>query len=161
MATSSSAAEQEPSTGLGAVSQRSEIIEEIERRRSDLSVGLLKIFNYYRILVGFALLVAFQQDVMLTRLGSLDAELFWWGALSYTLINIASTAASQLLPLKWLQRQHLSLGLALFDVVALAFLMYTSGGIGSGIAALMLITVVTGAIIVTGRRATLIAAMAW
>ncbi len=160
MATTSSAAEHEPQTSFSAGTQRAEIIEEIERRRSDLSVGLLKIFNYYRILVGFALLIAFQQDVMLTRLGSLDAELFWWGALSYTLVNVASTAASQLLPLKWLQRQHLSLGLALFDVVALAFLMYTSGGIGSGIAALMLITVVTGAIIVTGRRATLIAATA-
>ena len=160
MDTSSSRVEIIPPEASGTTTQRAEIIAEIERRRSDLSVGLLRIFNYYRVFVGFALLVAFEQDILSTRLGSLDATLFWWGTLTYTLINIAATVASQLLPIKWLSRQYMSLGLALFDVSALAFLMYTSGGIGSGIAALMLITVVTGAIIITGRRATLIAATA-
>ena len=44
--------------------------------------------------------------------------------------------------------------------MALVFLMYCSGGVGSGIAALLLVTVATGAILVTGRLSTVIAAAA-
>ena len=140
--------------------QRTEIIAEIERRRVDLGIGLLKIYNYYRIFIGFALLVAYQQELLSTKLGSLDPQLFWWGMLAYTVFNLAITGISGVVPKAWFNRQRISLGLVLADVLALTVLMYASGGIGSGIAALVLITVVAGAILVTGRRATLIAAAA-
>lgn len=34
---------------------RGEVIAEIEQRRAELNIGLLKIYNYYRVTVGFAL----------------------------------------------------------------------------------------------------------
>lgn len=140
--------------------QRTEIIAEIERRRVDLGIGLLKIYNYYRIFIGFALLVAYQQELFATKLGSLDPQLFWWTTLAYTLANIAITLLTGILPKAWFNRQRFSLTLVLADVLGLTVLMYASGGIGSGIAALVLIIVVAGAILVTGRRATFIAAAA-
>ncbi len=47
------------------------IIQEIERQRFDLSLGLLKVYNYYRVLVGLALLSVFLQTLIGTRLVSL------------------------------------------------------------------------------------------
>ena len=140
--------------------QRTEIIAEIERRRADLSLGLLRIYNYYRVFVAFALLVTFEQTLFATRLGSLDTTLFLWGALLYTALNIATTAAVRLLPHDWTSHQNFSLAITTFDALSLTLLMYASGGIGSGLGALILITVATGAILVTGQRATLIAAAA-
>ena len=142
------------------ITQRTEILAEIERRREDLSLGLLKIYNYYRTFIGLALLVAYQQDFLITKLGSLDAQLFLWVTAGYTAINVATALLSRLIPQVGFNRQNLSIGLILFDVVSLAVIMYASGGIGSGIGALILITVVTGAILVTGQIATLIAAAA-
>jgi two-component system sensor histidine kinase PilS (NtrC family) len=142
------------------ITQRTEIIAEIERRRFELGIGLLKIYNYYRVFIGFALLVAYQQELFSTKLGSLDGPLFWWTAVIYTVLNIAASILSRMVPQAWFNRQHLSLGLVIYDVLALSLIMYASGGISSGMAALVLITVVTGAILVTGRRATLIAAAA-
>lgn len=126
----------------------------------DLGVGLLKIYNYYRIFVGFALLITFEQNLFSTQLGILDQQLFWWLAVIYTAINIIGAALTWMLPGQWSSRQILISGWIGFDTLMLAAMMYSSGGIGSGIAALILITVVTGAILVTGRMATLIAAAA-
>ena len=142
------------------ITHRGEIVEEIERRRIELSLGLLRIYNYYRSFVGLALLVAVNQQLFSTRLGELNQDLFWWYCLLYTAINIVSTIVFQLTPRKWFDRGHTSLGLVLFDVFSLTLLAYTSGGIASGFAPLILITVVTGAILVTGRLATFVAAAA-
>ncbi len=97
---------------------------------------------------------------METRLGSYDSQLFWITTLAYTGTNL-------ILPigLRWIHRQitsdrTLNLALVCIDVVALTLLMFASGGITSGIAPLILITVATGAILVTGRTATFIAAVA-
>ena len=140
--------------------QRSEILAEIERRRAELSLGLLKIYNYYRVFVGLALLVTFEQTLFNTQLGSLDQQLFWWLALLYAGINIAATVLTSVIPGQWSSRQRLIFPWIGYDALMLAAMMYASGGIGSGIGALILITVVAGAILITGRVATLLAAIA-
>jgi len=141
-------------------SQRSEIAAEIERRRTELSLGLLKIYNYYRIFIGLALLVAYQQTLVSSKLGSLDPALFLWGCLAYTLLNTGIAILIRVLPQSWFNHQSSSLGLVVFDTLGLTVLMYSSGGIDSGLGALVMITVVTGAILVNRQRATLIAATA-
>ncbi|NOX50268.1 MAG: PAS domain-containing protein [Gammaproteobacteria bacterium] len=142
------------------IAHRAEIIAEIERRRQSLSLSLLRIFNYYRALVGFALLSIFLQGAFATKLGSLNADLFLWTCVGYTLVNLLSAALIHVLPKSWLNRQRLRVVLVLYDIATLALLMYFSGGIASGLAALILITVATGSIIVTGRIALFIAASA-
>ncbi len=140
--------------------QNKDIIAEIERRRVELSTGLLNIYNYYRLFIGLAILVAYQQDVITTKLGALEPRLFLVTVIVYTAVNLASAVFHRFVPRAWGQQQNLSLGLVLFDVICLSIIMYASGGISSGVAALILITVVTGAILVAGRRATFIAATA-
>ena len=61
-----------------------DIVAEIEQRRFQLNVNLLKVYNYYRVFVGVALLAMFLQHYTETRLGRLRPETFLWVALFYT-----------------------------------------------------------------------------
>lgn len=77
------------------ISYHDEIIREIEQRRFDLGLGLLKVFNYYRVLVGLTLLTVFSQNLMGSRLGNLEPSLFLWVILSYMLINLGPAGRSR------------------------------------------------------------------
>ncbi len=136
------------------------IIQEIERRRFDLSLGLLKVYNYYRVLVGLALLSVFLQTLIGTRLGTLVPQLFATVVFSYIFLNLGSTVVVQLIPRRFFGVQSISFALVAFDIFALTWMMYLSGGVGSGLGVLILVAVATGAIIVTGRASRLLPALA-
>ncbi len=140
--------------------QRTEILEEIERRRLGLSLGLLRVYNYYRALVGLALLTVFAQSVVATRLGTLHADWFLAVTVAYTIINLISAVAVQFLPSRLFANQVPALGLVMFDIVVLTWLMYLSGGVASGIGVLIVVSVATGAILVTGPITTMLPALA-
>ncbi|TDJ38949.1 MAG: HAMP domain-containing histidine kinase [Gammaproteobacteria bacterium] len=135
------------------------IIQEIERRRFYLSLGLLKVYNYYRVLVGLALLSVFLQTLIGTRLGTLVPQLFATVVFSYIFLNLASTLVVQLIPRRFVGVQTISFALVAFDIFALTWMMYLSGGVGSGLGVLILVAVATGAIIVTGRASRLLPAL--
>ncbi|MEE2783604.1 MAG: HAMP domain-containing sensor histidine kinase [Pseudomonadota bacterium] len=140
--------------------QQEEIAAEIGRQRVELNFGLLRIYNFYRIFVGLVIILIHEQDLFDTRLGSLDTQLFWIVVLAYTLLNFAAPLGLRRLTVAWPKHDQLNLGIVSLDILALTLLMYSSGGITSGIAPLILITVATGAILVTGRMATFVAATA-
>lgn len=139
---------------------RAEFTEELHRRRSELTVGLLRIYGFYRVFVGLTLLLLVTQTVVATRLGSLEPHWFSVGVWLYTGANLLSVLVLQLIPTRILERQLLAFALVSVDILGLALLMYFSGGVASGLGGLILIAVAVGAIIVTGRRATLLAAIA-
>ena len=72
-----------------------DIIQEVESRRFQLSIGLLKVYNYYRVLVGLALLSVFLQTLIGTRLGTLIPELFATVVFTYIFLNLASAVITQ------------------------------------------------------------------
>src|SRR5262249_37188870 len=51
-----------------------DIVAEIEQRRFELNASLLKVYNYYRVFVGLALLGMFLQPFTETSLGKLHSE---------------------------------------------------------------------------------------
>ncbi len=138
--------------------QREEIVAEIERRRSELNLGLLRIYNVYRIFLGAALLGLYIQTFFRTQLGSYDPGFFQVAAVIYISANLGVTLIT-----RWVYRTakdpvNLNMLLACADAAGLIALMYASGGVTSGIAPLILVTVAAGAILVTDRRATFVAA---
>ena len=140
--------------------QRKDIVAEIERRRGELNLGLLRIYNIYRVFLGAALLGLFQQPYVRTQLGSYDADFFQLASITYIFVNVLVTLST-----RWVYRAPgnpnvLNMLFACADTAGLVALMYASGGVTSGIAPLILITVAAGAILVTGRRATFVAAFA-
>ena len=141
------------------LAHRAEIIEEIERRRYALNLSLLKIYNYYRLLVGLGLVTVFLQKLMGSELGALAPDLFLQVALFYCATNVVTVLALQLIPRRHFRAQLIAAALAAYDILVLTVLMFASGGVASGIGLLVLVTVATGAILVTGRTALLLAAM--
>ena len=88
-----------------------EVMAEIERRRTDLSLGLLRVYNYYRVLIGLLLIAVVSQDAFASSLGALNPVAFYWGALVYTGINLASALAVQTFPQRYVRGPALSLTL--------------------------------------------------
>ncbi len=142
------------------LAHRAEIIEEIERRRYALNLSLLKVYNYYRLLVGLVLITVFLQTFVGSDIGQLDPATFFGAALLYSALNVVCVLALQLVPRRVFDAQLIATVLVSYDIGALALLMYLSGGVGSGIGLLLLVSVATGSILVTGRRALLLASMA-
>jgi two-component system sensor histidine kinase PilS (NtrC family) len=137
-----------------------EIVAEIEQRRVRLNVDLLKVYNYYRVFVGLALVAMFLQQYTQTRLGRLDPDAFLWIALAYTGVNLISAIGTQALPERWFRSQIAAVAFVLLDISALTLLMYLSGGVGSGLGVITLVAVAAGAVLVTRRASAFIAAIA-
>ncbi len=137
-----------------------DIVAEVEARRQALNSNLLKIYHYYRTTMGLALLVVFAQDTIATPFGVLGAELFLLITVGYTILNLASVIATPLLPTHFLRRQLMTTLFVLIDIAVVTVLMYLSSGVASGLGAVILVSVAAGAILVTGRTSTAIAAVA-
>ncbi|MFW6092465.1 MAG: two-component system sensor histidine kinase NtrB [Pseudomonadota bacterium] len=142
------------------LAQRTEIVDEVERRRHALDLDLLKIYGYYRLLVGLGLVFVFVQSLMGTELGVRSPQTFLRLALAYSVVNAASILVLQFIPRHHFRTQRIASALVIYDILVLAALMYASAGVSSGLGLLVLVSVATGAILVTGRTALLLAATA-
>jgi two-component system sensor histidine kinase PilS (NtrC family) len=141
-------------------SHHEEIRREVEQRRFEVNTNLLRIYNYYRVFVGLALLAVFMTSLMGSRLGGLSPTAFLWSTLAYIAINLATAVAVQFLPRRFIQGQTTGAVLVVFDILALTWLTYLSGGVASGLGLLILVSVSTGSIIVTSRATAVLAATA-
>ena len=139
---------------------RNDVVAEFQRRRLNLTVGLLKIYGYYRVLLGVALLIVSEQNWLATQLGTLAPDWFRMLAVGYALFNLLAVLLLQTAPPRYFQRQVIAIGLSAVDVMWLAAMMYCSGGVASGIDPLMLVTVAAGAVVIRGPWSTFIAALA-
>lgn len=117
---------------------------------------LLRIYTYYRTLLGSVLLLMFQIEFAPKILGTNNPDLFFYTSLFYTGINFFS------LLLMWRLKFNPSgrnLFISLFiDVAAITLLMHSSGGPLSGLGYLLLIAIAAGGIMLRERIATLLAA---
>ena len=80
--------------------QHEEIRREVEQRRFEVNTNLLRIYNYYRVFVGLALLAVFMTSLMGSRLGGLNPTTFLWTILAYIAINL--TMQTRGLPLAYM-----------------------------------------------------------
>ena len=118
---------------------------------------LLKIYTYYRTVLGVLLTLLFVGDLMNKVLGSFAPNWFFLTAIVYTLFNIATLvllARSRREP----DTEQILLYLVI-DIIALTLLSGTSGGIASGLSYLLVITVAASAIFLTRQLAIFIAAL--
>jgi two-component system, NtrC family, sensor histidine kinase PilS len=142
------------------LAHRAEIIEEIERRRHSLNLSLLRVYNYFRLVMGLGLLVVFLLSILRSPLGSLAPDLFLSVTLGYCAVNLTSVFVLPLVPRRYFHAERIAAVLVAVDIVVLTALMYGSGGVGSGIGLLLLVCVAAGAILGTGRIPLLLAALA-
>jgi two-component system, NtrC family, sensor histidine kinase PilS len=134
-------------------SQHAAILDEIERRRSRLNLSLLRVYHGYCLTVALILLAVFHQTVTDTRLGSLDPVLFVRMTVMWAALNLVLLLAVPGLQRRLGNLQHLVFGLVLLDILVVTTLLYASGGVGSGLGTLLLVTVATAAMLLTGHLA--------
>lgn len=130
------------------------LLEDLERRRNELRLRLLRIYEAYALAVAILLLTVFYQTLTLTRLGSQHPELFqWltmlWGSFSMTLL----LGLPRLGP--WIARHSRILlpARVLIDLIVLITLINASGGISSGLGTLLLPTLAMATILLDENSA--------
>lgn len=118
---------------------------------------LFRIYNYYRIAVSALLvgLILLEADLFGTSLT--NERLFQGTALGYLALNIATGLL--LLSGYGLRPWHITLSI-LADIALLHILALSSGGVGTGITNLVIISVAAGNILIPGRVGILYAALA-
>ncbi|MCC5885425.1 MAG: PAS domain-containing sensor histidine kinase [Gammaproteobacteria bacterium] len=132
------------------------LVAEQQRRQA---ATLLRIYNYYRIVVGISLLVIFVREIGERLLGTLNPDAFMLMVLSYISANLVIAAASLVIPSRLFDRPTIGFIIVSLDIVALALLMHFSGGVSSGLGTLIIVAVAAGAILVPGRVSTVLPAI--
>lgn len=115
-------------------------------------------FNLYRLLVALYLLVClYLPPGWLPSLRFFDRQLYGWAAALYALGVLAGLVAS----LTWRRRFNLQLTLQVFaETTCLPLVMYSLGGIPSGIGLVLLISMVSASLVGRGRLVLFYAALA-
>lgn len=118
---------------------------------------LLRVYTYYRTLLGSLLLMMFQIQFAPKVLGNDNPELFFYTSLAYTAINFMTLIV--MWRLKYSPSQRKLFGSLLIDVVAIGLLMHASGGAISGLGYLLLVAIAAGGIMLRERISLFLAAI--
>lgn len=125
--------------------------------RSYNPYDLLRVYTYYRTLLGSLLLMMFQIQFAPKILGNDNPTLFFYTSLAYTAINFMTLIV--MWRLKYSPSQRKLFGSLLIDVVAISLLMHASGGAVSGLGYLLLIAIAAGGIMLRERISFFLAAI--
>jgi two-component system, NtrC family, sensor histidine kinase PilS len=120
--------------------------------------SLLRIYSYYRVLLAMLLIAIYFVFRRTVTAEVIQHQLYLVTAALYAALNLVTLAVVLLRPREPRPRQ-LFLILAI-DIAALVLITHASGGIDSGFAILLMVTVAAAAIFVPGQIATLVAALA-
>lgn len=117
------------------------------------------VYNIYRIVLPLVLLITYLSDPARTLLGGIDPTLFVQISIAYIIfgvivISLFTTAT------KVINAQHFLTGSLIVDILATTLIIYSSGGIDSGLGLLIIVTVASGSILIRGRISTFLAAVA-
>ncbi len=128
---------------------------------SSPATGPLRIYNYYRLVIGIALLLAFLNDPGRALLGSEGQRLFVVTIVFYVVVNLIMAVVTFLNPASLDRVGKTTLFVLVgFDVLSLTVLMHASGGVSSGLAPLTLVAIGAGAILLAGRVTLVLPAVA-
>ncbi len=118
---------------------------------------LLRVYTYYRTLLGSVLLLMFQIEFAPQVLGHDNPTLFLYSSIGYTAINFITLVV--MWRVKYAPSQAKLFGSLLIDVIAISLLMHASGGATSALGYLLLIAIAAGGIMLRERTSFLLAAL--
>jgi two-component system sensor histidine kinase PilS (NtrC family) len=118
---------------------------------------LLRIYTYYRTLLGSVLLLMFQIEFAPKILGNDNPQLFFYSSIGYTAINFMTLIV--MWRVKYAPSQTKLFSSLLIDVIAISLLMHASGGATSGLGYLLLIAIAAGGIMLRERISFFLAAI--
>lgn len=118
---------------------------------------LLRVYTYYRLVLGCILLLLLQLDFAPKVFGYKDSSLFFYTCVFYTSINIVTLffASKQSL----LNTQKFPFLSLLIDIAIISYLMHISGGALTGIGYLLLVTIAAGGMMLREKTVVFLAAI--
>jgi two-component system sensor histidine kinase PilS (NtrC family) len=124
---------------------------------TDLAWRVLGLVNLYRLLVPVALVSVRAYSGSASLIGTASPQLFWWTCLMYVAVAIAIIAIGRRL---FSSLRSMTLVHAVVDAIAIGLLVYSSGGVASGLGILFVVPVGAMALLADSRDAFLLAALA-
>lgn len=118
---------------------------------------LLKVFLGYRLILAGLFVMLFYNYTDSSLLGTYDSKLFVYSSQSYLILSVISAIC-----IAWrLTGYTTQAQLLIFtDILILTLIMHASGGINSGMGALLAVSIAAGGLLIGGRCAMLFAALA-
>ncbi len=125
----------------------------------DQNHRILQIYNIYRVILALVLMATFLTSPNTTQLGSHDSDLFQDILIAYGIFSVLVIALIR--PAQDVRaRQSLLSSVFIADILAIALIAYSCGGMVSGLGLLHLVTIAAGSILIFGRMSTFLAAIA-
>ena len=123
--------------------------------------ALLRVYNYYRILISFGFLFLFLKESFGEFVGAVNPALFRQTILVYLFVNILIGLMSLFAPLDAFAKPTLLFTILLFDIFAFTLMMSASGGVSSGLGTFLIFTCAFGGSLIYGRSSTVLPAIAF
>jgi two-component system sensor histidine kinase PilS (NtrC family) len=118
---------------------------------------LLKVFLGYRLILAGMFVVLFYSYTDSSLLGTYDSKLFTYSSQSYLILSIISGICVAWRLTSYTTQAQL---LIFTDILILTLIMHASGGVNSGMGALLAVSIAAGGLLIGGRCAMLFAALA-
>ncbi|MFK7864765.1 MAG: PAS domain-containing sensor histidine kinase [Pseudohongiellaceae bacterium] len=114
------------------------------------------VYNIYRILLPLVLLITYLSDPAATLLGDVDPTLFQQSSIAYLGFGVIIMTTAN----RFMSVLHFLTGTLIIDIIATTVIVYSCGGIDSGLGLLLIVTIASGSILIRGRISTFLAAVA-
>lgn len=122
---------------------------------------ILRVYNYYRILISFLFLFLFLEENFAEFIGASNPQLFENTIVAYIIVNILIGLSPFVISHHFISNTAPSFAILAGDLVALTLLMFASGGVSSGLGNFLIFTVAFGGSLITGRISTVLPAIAF
>lgn len=120
---------------------------------------ILRVYNYYRILISFLFLFLFLDSNFNAFIGKLNPELFQITSVTYLCMNIVVGLATFFVNVKWLAQTGPAFAILLIDIICLTLLISASGGVTSGLGNFLIFTCAFSGSLILGRVSSVIPAI--
>ena len=128
-----------------------EQLAEREQKSLTQRAAVLRVYNYYRIILSFLLMILFYEIPDQTFVGTFEPNWFQTVVLTYVILNVASGFYCLLIQDPVKITTPFIVGLTLTDLVFLTALMVTSGGVQSGLESLLIFAAAFGGVMIHGQ----------
>ncbi|MBT4162218.1 MAG: EAL domain-containing protein [Gammaproteobacteria bacterium] len=124
-----------------------------EREQKSLAqrAAVLRVYNYYRIILSFLLMILFYEVRGQTFIGTWEPQWFQTIVLIYVILNVTAGFFILLVQNPAKITTPIIIGITLTDLVFLTGLMITSGGVESGLDSLLIFAAAFGGVMIHGQ----------
>ncbi|MFT7687798.1 MAG: two-component system sensor histidine kinase PilS (NtrC family) [Candidatus Azotimanducaceae bacterium] len=122
---------------------------------------ILRVYNYYRLLISFLFLYLFSVEDFSEFVGAAQPELFQDTIIVYLLANVLLSLSPIVVSEQVMAKTAPSFTILIVDIIALTLLMSASGGVSSGLGNFLIFTVAFGGTLVYGKISTVLPAVAF